>query len=221
MAIAFNVKPLPWFKITKFFKNMEETRWTSIYWGQSWWTPAWIQTQEMKMKHIKGTWWSVAAVAQAAGAGRPEVLVPVACLTFKSQFPAIRTCILSRSRSTFARRWEVVSVCLESLLIGVYHRGSYRSAFLGLASWRPDSCHPPSSVSQHHLCLVHSCPGVFTLCFHSCPCSDPFVSCCPWPCLDLCPVSDYRYLQICKSVVLSAFPPFFPLVPSLCFVFSH
>lgn len=172
--------------------------------------------QEMKFKHIKSTWWSAAAVAQGVRVDSSKVLVPVVYMTFKSQFPATRFCIFSRPRSSFTdwlcvKRWEVVSVCSESLLIGIYHIGFYcfyRSSFFGLASYY---CHPLCSMSSHHLCLFElPCTGVFMLCFHSCPCSDPFVSCCPWPCLDLCPVSDYRYLQICKSVLLSAFSLLFP-----------
>lgn len=156
----------------------------------------------------------MAAVAQAVRVDSSKVLVPVAYVTFKSQFPATRSCISNGFRSTFTERWEVVSVCLESLLTAVYHMGFYcfyRSALFGLASYRPNDCHPLCCRSYHHLCLFQlPCTGVFMLCFHSCPCSDPFVSCCPWPCLDLCPVSDYRYLQICKSVVPSAFSLVFP-----------
>lgn len=182
--------------------------------GQSWWTPAWIQMQEIKLNVLR-VHKTQLMVSSSGGSGGSKVLVPVGYMTFKSQFPATRSCILSRFRSTFTdwllvKRWEVVSVCLESLLIAIYHMGFYcfyRSTFFGLASYRPNYCHPLCSLSYHHLCLFSlPCTCVFMLCFHSCPCSDPFVSCCPWPCLDLCPVSDYRYLQICKSVVLSAFP---------------
>lgn len=35
VAIAFNVKLLRWFKITKFFKNMNEIRCVSVYWAHS------------------------------------------------------------------------------------------------------------------------------------------------------------------------------------------
>lgn len=158
-------------------------------------------------------------MAQAVRVDRSKVLVPVANVTFKGQFPATRSWILNGFRSTFSERGEVVSVCLESFLTAVYHMGFYcfyRSPFFGLASYRPNYCHPLCSRSSRQLCLFRRpCTGVFMLCFRSCPCSDPFVSCCPWPCLDLCPVSDFRSLQTCKSV-LSAFPLLFSPSCRLC-----